>query len=707
MENPKISKWQVAASNGATVAPSQTKEGEWTPEDYAANIRWIISRGFNQTIYSTGLRLPTDTPLLNELNLSYNYQYIRACNYIFGTQNGTGYDFVSKDSLNNNTKIPMWRGMDVRPLLHYFEGKCREKFANMPKLLQAKGVTEGILTKKKIKLNVAKRLIEAKTFIEQQKELSGVQVDFEADGIDISKTQNQDKYFRTFEDELERAYRNIGRDFLFKNNFLSHFLKSGDYTFIGGRTMTRVYSSKGITRMRNIPPPNAIIDMSQDDDQHYRDNFAGSIEAFSIAELTQLDNYSAEEIQLLETIANTNPNIPIGGSGYMWYNLTGNIPKVWRADVEWKSITYVNGEPVQCIRQGTLVGDVLLKNCRIKENSISDKFDKSVKELDYIVFTPFTFMNTNLGVIMIIAQLLDLKAMLMTKWTQMFANAKGKIPFLDASKFPSFMKTPDVLAAIEQQGILIGNRSEAEAEAERTNKMLEILDMTIDPNVMTLLESMRYLDEQVGSIINMPRFSIEGTKDYTSASQLANNVQTTDVGTSWLYAGLQEHFLRIIDKAIEKTILVTSKSDKEYFALQVGDAQAELLSLKDVQELLAEGFKPYLQSNNELTEKIKNNIAMITMQSAANNPSAALEYLAVETCETVDDLKVTLESERLRKEMAIAAREKADREAAERNASINAQAMTTNTEMQTNAALEKAQMDNETKLLETTIKQAE
>lgn len=699
--------WKVASSNSPSIAPNQMKKEEWTPQDWADNIRYFISTGFNQAIYSPALRNGEKNTPYDNINTGHVYQYVHSVSYLFGLQFGTEYEWAAKDSKNQPTKIPMWRGVDIRNIFGYFDGQCRAKFSGMPKLLQAQGITENIISKKRLKLDALKRMVEAQNFIEDQEAISGVKVDFEADGLDLRKKQNQDKYFRNFQDEMERAYRNIGKDFLIRNNFLQLFLKSSQYTFIGGRTQTKVYESKGRVYMRTIPPQNSIIDMTQDDDQHYKDNFGGSIEAFSIPQLTTMDDYTTDELELLESQAKNEPNIPIGGTGFMWYNYSNNVPKVWRAEVEWKSITYVNDEPVQCIRQGTLVGNILLKNCRIKPNSITNKLDKSQKELDYIAFSPFTFLNTNMGVIMLIHKLLDLKSALMTKWVEMFSRAKGKVPFLDSSKFPSFMKTPDVLAEIEQQGFLVGNRAESEGEAEGTNRMMENLDFTIDPNVNTIMTSMEYLDAQIGQILNMPRYAIQGTGDYQSKDQVQNNVQSSDIGTSWLYGGLQTHFLRIIDRATEKYILVSSKEDKEYFALQIGDNATDLLSMKEIQELLLDGFRPYLAMNNELTEQMKATLGQMAVQNAAINPNANIEFITIAQAETIDDVRVYFEEERHRREEAEAAKMEADRAAAERNASINANAMTENTKVQADASLQKTEMDNETKLLETVLKNKE
>lgn len=705
MQDPNKSKWIVAHGGMPSQAPNQLKKEEWSPQDYADNIRWFISRGFNQPIYNSALKNGAKQTPYDSVNTGHVTQYIRAVSYLFGMQFGTEYDWAAKDSNNNNTKIPMWRGIDVRNIFHFFDGQCRAKFQNIPKVLQAQGVTEGIISKKRYKLDAIKRIAQSADFIKLEAEKTGVTIDFEQDGMNLASLENQEKYFRTFQDLTEKAYRNIGKDFLIRNHFLPNFLKSSSHTFIGGRTMTKIYDSKGRTYLRTIAPQNAIIDMSQDDDHHYKDNFAGSIEAFSIPELQSMDDYTEDELAVLQNMAVQNPNIPIGTSGFVWYNMNNNVPKIWRAEIEWRSICYVDGIPVQCIRQGTLVGDVLLKNCKIKENSIPNKFDKSQKELDYVVFTPFTFLNTNMGVIMMVHKLIDLKSALMTKWTEMFSKAKGKIPFLDTSKFPSFMKTPDILAEIEQQGFLAGNRAEAEGEAERTNKMLENLDFTLDANVNTIMAAMEYIDRQIGQIINMPLFTTQGTSGYQSSDQIANNVQSTDIGTSWLYGGLQTHFLRIIDRAIEKTILVSSKNDEEYLSLIIGDTETDLLSKKDIQELLMDGFRPYLQMNNEITEQTKEMLKQITIQNAAINPNAALDLINYIQAETMDDARVYAEEQSRKRIEMEQAREAQAQQAAERNATINANAQMQNTQMQTEASLQMNQEKNDAALLEAALKE--
>jgi hypothetical protein len=681
--------------------PSQLNEGkEWTDDDYAKNIRWIVAQGYNQTVSSSYLPYRTDG-----IDYSFNAQYLRAAQYIYGNQDTSGFSWATKDALNNPTQLPMWKGLDMWSLLTFFNGKCRGRFSPLPKNIQAGGVVGEVLNKKMLKFNVLKRFTDNEAFIKQQEEINGIQL-IPDEYLNIHKGQSKQQFFTSFVDEMERAYRNIAKDFLYTNRFLEAFLKAGEYVFIGGRSMIQVYENKGKVYMRVIPPTNQIIDMFKSQEQHQDDQFAGAFEPFSLSECLAQDEFTAEEAADLESISRNNQS----WSGYnemwtncSWWNFNGGAPQLWRADVQWKSVTYIDGVPVECIREGRLYANKYLKRCRIKPNSISEKYDKSRKIMDFCVFTPMTFFGYNQGICMIVQQILDMKNALITQMHGMYARALGKIPYIDESLLDG-VSTPEMLAQAKQTGVIKGNRAETEGEGDIKNRLVENIDFTLSETVQLYQVEIARLERELGNILNMPKESIQGQTKYISEGQLANNQETSQTGTEWLYGGLQNHYLDVIDRATELQLLVASKN-KEDLSVVVGDTAAELISNKLVQEMLESSFKIGYNLNNVATVEAKAGLTQMLMQSAPIDPKVPIKYISTLQAETLDELKADFMQYDLEREEKEAAIRKEQQEAALANTQANVQGQTNNTAINAAAGLEKQDMSDDTKLAQDIIAQ--
>jgi hypothetical protein len=687
-----------------TDQPSQLNDGkEWTDEDYAKNIRWIVAQGYNQNIISPALQGNKD----NKIDYSFNYQYLRAASYVYGQQNTTGYGWANKDALNNNTQLPMWRGMDMFSLLTFFTGKCRERFSPLPKIIQAGGVVGEVLNKKMLKFNVLKRVTDNETFIKQQEEINGIQL-IPDEYLNIHKGQDSQQFFTSFVDDLERAYRNIAKNFLYTNRFLEAFLKAAQYVFIGGRSVIHCYENKGRVYMRVIPPEHQIIDMFKSQEQHQDDQFVGSFEPFSLSECLALDDFTSDEAKDLERISkgagNTQNAYNIGWRNCSWYGLAYTTPQIWRANVQWKSIVYVDGVPCECIRQGRLYGNKYLKGASIKEFSISTKYDKSRKMMDFSVFTPMTFFGSNQGICMIVQSILDMKNALITQMHGMYARALGKVPFIDRSLLDG-VTTPEMLAQAKQTGIIEGNRAETEGEG-KTNNLIENLDLTVSESVQLYQLEIARLERELGNILNMPRESIQGERGYVNKQQLQSNQATSQTGTEWLYGGLQDHFIDVIDRATELQILVSAQK-KEDLSVQVGDTAAELISMETVQELLENTFKIGYDADNTLTIEAKTGLASLYLQSASIDPDADLKYLKALKAQTIDEMEAAskqYKKDREEREDAIA-KQKAANALANTQATMQGQRDIAATGAA--AGLEKQEMSDDTKLAQDIIAQSQ
>jgi hypothetical protein len=267
------------------------------------------------------------------------------------------------------------------------------------------------------------------------------------------------------------------------------------------------------------------------------------------------------------------------------------------------------------------------------------------------------------------------------------------------------MKTPDMLAMMKQQGILVGNRTEVEAGQEKTNKMIEILDMTVDPNVQLYLGQLQYWDNVLADVLNMPVQSRLGSSTYVGEAQLQNNILSAETGTQWLYGGLTTFFQDVISLGVDKTRLVLADQDEGAFSLQIGDTAATLLKMDSVQEMLNDDFEIRFDFDSQLTEQVKATLSQITVQEAGVNPDAKREFIKIMRAETLDAVEEILDNMALLRMQAEQAAVKQQQDAAAANSAMQAQAQQNIAATGAAASMENKDAELDSKLMQQMLEQ--
>lgn len=670
--------------------PSQVVENEkWNDELYwKSNVRWVCSMYNPLTVPYTVRGDSNIDPLFGSVN-RFVTQYIKYARYIFGWQYGTSYELTAKDAKNNNTQIPLYRGKDIISLFNFFTGKFMEMIKPIPDVMNAYCISGEALSRKTLQFDVIKNMIAAKNFLKYEQQLGNIEIGANS-YLDISEESEIDLKFESFVEGSERTYLKFAKNFYISNEAAVLLLKGAQYGFVGGRSIAFVEERNGQIFLDIVPPEYSIVDMSKNDDQHRSDSFAGQIRPYSVSEIAAKWKLTKEEAEDLDKIArDSNSQIPYvqGWVNLAWYQTYGNVPKVWVAEkIQWQSIVYINGEPVSCVRQATLIGNKILKDQKIVEGSLVDKRDKRERRLNYIICTPNTLLNTNLSVVGMIHEMQDIKDSLITNMLSSINRAMGKAVYIDTSQLPENLRTPDFLQQLKQHGVVAGNRTEID-DIQKTNPLIEVLDLTLDPNIINLLNMVSYWDNAIQDVLNVPKSVKSGTTTYQSKGQLQANATTSEVGTLWLYGSLLKWIENIVEFGADMHVQAAAKGGEEV-AVMVGDTMSQLLKVSEIQECLNSDYKFRINFDNTLTQEAKETLAAMAIQSAGVNPNAELNYLKVLKSKNINDLENYLEAEKAKAEK-IAAEERKQAAIQQQNA---LQAQQNIVDTQSNAKLEADKM---------------
>jgi hypothetical protein len=541
------------------------------------------------------------------------------------------------------------------------------------------------------------------TLLEQEAGFS-----FKALDRDFENKEQEEAFFTNFQESMEIAYERIARHITYFNEYQVKLPKVFGHVFAGNLGMICVEYINGQVHWRIVTPDTAVVDYSKGLDVHKDDDFAGEVYQLTIPELFSSYEWTEEEQKRLIQISNNDNGIYANyysqnfANNMTWFTNQNGVKKVTVVKAQWVSLAWEDGEWKMCLREGELIGNEYLKNEKISNGQVWNKQDKSKKRLRYRVVTPNLFMGTSISTIGIIKRFADLRDAFLTKVVDMASKAFGKVAILRASKLPEGMRTPDVIGQFKQAGVLIVEGEETEDMPTGT-KMADVLDLTIDPSISSILNIAQYFEQLISDVLNIPN-SVRGQmKDYQSTKQIdVSQVQSTK-GLSYLFNNYQLFIKDVLNYSADLMKLMAPDDElgREKLSVIVGDAAAELLSMDEVRRSQFEDFLLDIDPTDYSSEKDKAELTQLMIQTASSGaPRKVLkDYIALKRIESLTEMQNYLDAEIYKDDKREAERLAAEQEMAMMQNQNNNATQEALVDKQTNASLEKAAMDNQTKLM--------
>lgn len=615
--------------------PPQTVK-VWKESDYLDNMRYIASQ-WNKCVYEFA---PDD--MARQIKPRFWVQdYVQNSSYFFGKNQSTDYGFATMDEVNNKLPVPMFRGQDIYELIKHTVGVIGDFVRSASDILSATSVSDGAISKKMLLMDMAKSQAENKAIYDQMELMSGYKFQ-PIDGIDFQNKQQVDTFFETYIDALEKIYVKLAQYSFYYNYGKEFFEKASEYYGIGGLVHMRCYAFNGKTKWRLVEPQNAIWDNYNSFNQHREDRFAGEYCEKTIPELLTMFEWTEEERKNVEALSIASNavwqtyNIPTGNQLVWWRTSATGVPMVVCIHGQWRSLKYEgvdeNGKEIwtPCLREGWLIGNKYLKENRLTPNQIEDKFDVSRMKMDYVTATADTVMGVSMGIVGRLKEYQKLKDYFQTKLNQLVANSKGKRYVMYADKLPEGMKAPDILAQLSQSGITImPSRDMDDDSPDGNQRMIETIDMTLDPSIMGLgglISSMRsYMD----NILSLPANVRGANQNYQSKDAMAMNIKASGYGMSSYYNTFYTWMLRVLEQSADKNKLIMPEGDNDTLTLLVGDAKVEIIKKMDLEKMQFENYALGLGIEDFMSDPERQALIQYYMQKASTTNSPEDELVMV------------------------------------------------------------------------------
>lgn len=693
----------MITSTSGGIMPSQDNK-EYSDEDYIKTLRWL---GWQYNMSLNNVPIFENGNFVSNGNVNTINEYVDNLAYVYGMQMPADYKFFAMDANGNNTRTSLVRGLDVYKIFNYLHGEAVDIIDPLPKILNVSAYSKDAISSKKNMMDYIKFQIQNKVFLKLLQEEAGYK--FKAIDRDFESQEQVDKFFTNFQESMEIGYEQIARHVAYYNDYQQTLAKAFDYMTIGNLGCIEVEYENGQVRWNIVPVEEAIIDYTKKYDVHKDDDYGGRIFQMTVPDLLEAYEWTDKEIEDIKAIANSSNQAAqvyyntLAATNVYWWSNNNGVPKVTVVKGQWRSLERgPNGERLQCLREGVLIGNKFLKENKISQAQVWDKANKAKKRLKYIAVTPNLFMGTSISVVGIIKRFANLKDAFITKMIDMAESSIGKATVIRASKLPEGMRTPDVISQLKQARVLVIEGEETE-DTPTGAKLAESVDLTLDPNITLILNIVQYLDNVINDYLNIPA-SVRGlSSTYQSAKGIETTQTQSSKGLSYLFKTFQIFMRECLSYSADLMKLLAPEDElgRDSLSLIVGDDMVELLSMDVVRKSQFEDFLLSLNPTDYNSVEEKNQLMNLVMQTATSGAPAKIlkNYFIVKNSESLTEAENKIDALIYKEEMAEKQRQEQEMQMAQMQAQQNNAAQMGMAELNAQAGLEKAAMSEETKRL--------
>jgi hypothetical protein len=633
--------------------PENKKDQEW----YRDNARYVASK-YNTQFNSLGFRN-------NEQNFDKPVdEMLRMFTYYLGKQENRDYYYTTQDQSGCELPTVWINGQKLTSMVDFMLGTAIKMIENIEPSVKA--VSRTATNKRTLDMELALLKVEFKNIFSQLEE-QGVSFnplgkqDFEMPD-EVMKHMQYD--YKQYGEEI--AYDMV-TDILHRNKFMSKYKQAFFYTLLAGVVgiENKIVNKRVMKEI--ILPYNLIWDNTFDDDLNEKARFVGKIDWISPGEIIsnpyytrQLTTEQIEEIKILtpDNIDKLLGEDNITTNKLKWYWNNNGVPSLAATTCYWigyKELRYeklkdkygnehiakiknanVSQYWVKTVYKATLLANKYVVDYGEIHNIVRKQDDINEVELPITVFIPNMVMGENRSIVSRLHKHQDRIDFLNNEITKSVTRAKGKVFVLNKHKLGT-ATAQEVLNDFERMGIHItdGNATGEEFIGPDQNKVVDVVDMTLDPNVQQLLSLKREEERIMEEIVNVPKAAMGQQQGYMGAKTQAGTIAQSNLGTSYLYQG----FVQFIEKDLQHSLnqfKVSLLANQDDDIPVIGDRGINYL--KVTEDFKFEDFGIYVKIRDFIDDQAKERLLFIAQAAMQNQAIDMLDYLQLETSKTYTEL---------------------------------------------------------------------
>jgi len=633
--------------------PENKKDREW----YMENARYVASK-YNTQVNNLGFR---DNQQYGDKPVD---EMLRMFTYYLGKQENRDYYYTTQDQSGCELPTVWINGQKLTSMVDFMLGTAIKMIENIEPSVKA--VSRTATNKRTLDMELALLKVEFKNIFD----------DLEQQGVSFNPLGKQDfnipdevaKYMQyDYKQYGEEIAYDMVVDILHRNKFMAKYKQAFFYTLLAGvvgieNKIINKRSHKDI-----ILPYNLIWDNTFDDDLNEKARFVGKVDWVTPGEIVSNPYYTrqltTEEINEIKKLTPDNIDKLLGEDNITtnklkWYWNNNGVPCLAATTCYWigyKELRYekvkdkygnnhiakiknanVSDYWVKTVYKATMLANKYIVDYGEIHNIVRKQDDINEVELPITVFLPNMVMGENRSVVSRLHKHQDRIDFLNNEITKSVTRAKGKVFVLNKHKLGT-ATAQDVLNDFERMGIHItdGNATGEEMIGPDQNRVVDVIDMTLDPNVQQLLSLKREEERIMEEIVNVPKAAMGQQQGYLGAKTQAGTIAQSNLGTAYLYQG----FVQFIEKDLQHSL-----NQFKVSLLENGDDEIPVIGdrginyLKVTEDFKFEDFGIYVNIRDFIDDQAKERLLFIAQAAMQNQAIDMLDYLQLETSKTYTEL---------------------------------------------------------------------
>jgi len=644
--------------------PESEKDAQW----YLNNIRYISSFynvAFESVLAPQGTNVAgpaIQTNLLNARDLPVN-RMLRYMTYYQGRQENIDYndwaalttDGESESGSAEGNYQPHWiKGQDIAELINFMKGNILERISNLQ--ITAKALSEEAASEMQ---NLRSQLMLKHKYKDVFNELKvGMGIEYNVGPKEGFENEGQIDDFmeKNFKQQGVEVATAMAKNFWYQNFCLHKFLNLFTMTCITGVAATHHYIQNGKQYMKTVPSWQMILDTRHDDDYNRDAQFVGIAETMTPSEVfvrfPQLTKEQREEIKKMARSRDLGARYNSAFANFNWWNYNVKrdecvvtvvtaywmgmhdmglkkgknkyqVEKIMRTEKDEKG-SYV----FEDIYKGTLIGNRYLVEWGLDDNIVEDYKDKSRPQFPIIRYLPNMIGGEPRSIVSRLYQLQDEIDALKYKVRESIGRANGKV-YIIRNVGGNDMDLEELYKDFKTMGLSVVTPS---GEGEQEPRLAEMLDYTLDPNIMRIEEIVKINRDLMKEYTSINNVSLGMTASYMGMGERNSVIGQSSYGLASLYHGFMDFIQMNLQYAVNiSKSLYTLDGDTEA-AFVVGDKGVQYL--KVMADMKFEDFLVILQLNDMIDEQGKKNIQQLALAWSQNgivDPDVYLSLLNEQT----------------------------------------------------------------------------
>lgn len=637
--------------------PENQKDAEW----YRDSLRYVAEKYNTQQNMLGYQNTATYEKPVDEM--------LRMFTYYLGKQENKDYYYKTKDE--NNCDLPtVWiNGQKLTSMIDFMIGNAIKMIENIEP--SVKGTSEALVSKKNMMLALGMVKLKYQEIFER---MSQDGVEFNPTGVEQFESPEDLEKFMLYDykEYAEVIAQRLANDILYRNRFIEKYKQAFMYLLLGGVCGIENSIKNGRQYKEIILPYNLIWDNSVDDDFNTRAHYVGKIDWLTPGEILSrpefLEFLTPQQIDEIKTV-NTQTMDKMLGEEYItsnklrwWYNYSG-VPKMACVTGYWigyKELRYEQVKDqygnehfakmrtrqnskywIKTVYKGTLIANKYVVDYGETSNIVRRSDDPREVQLPISVFLPNMVMGETRSIASRLHKHQDRIDYLTFEITKMTDRAKGKVFVLNKHKLGS-ATSQEILNDFERMGIHItdGNMTGEDFNNADYNKVVEVVDMTLDPNVNMMITLRREEERIMEEIVNVPKVAMGQQQGYLGAKTQAGSIAQSNLGTSYLYQGFIQFIERDLQYALNQYKISLLAMDSDSLGL-LDDKGIDFLQITE--DFKFEDFGVYIKVKDFVDEQARERLLAIAQAAMQAQLIDMRDYLRIETAKTYTEILKELE----------------------------------------------------------------